>query len=303
MRARGALPVAAALSVLALPALPQGLWGDHGWEDAVSVSDADVNRGRFVALGGVFAEGRIDCVRCHGLDGAGDSSGAFPRLTGQGAWYLYKTLQDYATRVRPNEIMSPVARSLSERDIRDVGAYYAAVSSAPYPPTEEVGLETAQLGGAIAAVGISEQGVPSCASCHGAKGVGDPPVVPYLAGQFAAYTERQLLLWKAGERGGDPLNVMARIAQAMTEEQIRAVALYYSAVRPERVMPDAVAHSGEAAAPTAGQPGEPPTATVERPRSGGPSAEPPADAPNPPGTAQPPYLDPTPDQADPGNSG
>jgi len=249
---------------LAAPAASQGLWDEGGWGDiAPAGAEANVVHGRFVALGGIFGENRIDCVRCHELDGSGNTSGAFPRLTNQSPWYLYKALWDYASGARPNEIMSPIARMLSESEKRNVAAYYASVADAPILAGQAADIGVMQLGGAIAAVGIPEQGVPACTSCHGLAAADTDPTAPYLAGQFAPYLELQLLLWRQGRRDGDPFNVMERIAEAMTEEQIRAVALYYAAARPSELTDAAAAAPAPAIGlpagvlPEAGEPAAP----------------------------------------------
>jgi cytochrome c553 len=238
MRTGAALTLAAALAA-AGPSASQGFWGE-----ALTMSDAapeaDVAAGRFVALGGPFGELRIDCVRCHGLDGAGDGSGAYPRLAGQSAWYLYKTLHDYAAGRRPNPIMGPIAALLSDAQMRDAAAWYAAVEDAPWPEPPAAPTRALQLGGALAA-GAPGTAVPACATCHGAHGRGRYPVNPALAGQPAPYLAHQLRLWREGRRGGDPMDVMALVARSMTDEQIRAVSLYYAAIGPEPPAAPAVA--------------------------------------------------------------
>lgn len=221
------------LATATLPAASQGLLGDLGGtaSEAAAVSESDlINAGRFTAMGGIFGDQRIDCIRCHGLDGLGNSSGAFPRLAGQNAWYLYKTLTDYAAERRPSEVMVPIAQSMTEEEMREVAAYYAAIVAERDAPAPEADVQVLQIGGAIAAVGVPDQGIPACSSCHGAQGEGLPPVNPALAGQFAPYLEHQLLLWKRGLREGDPMDVMERIASAMTPDQIRAVSLYYASI-------------------------------------------------------------------------
>jgi cytochrome c553 len=195
-------------------------------------TEADANRGRLLAIGGLFGELRLGCVQCHGLDGAGNASGAFPRLADQSGWYLYKSLVDYAAGLRPNDIMGPIARTLTDRQMQELAAHYAAIRDAPYPARPEGDARTLQAGGAISAIGLPAQGVPSCRSCHGEDGGGGSLVYPNLGGQFAPYLEHQLKLWKQGRRDGDAMNVMELIAKAMTDEQIRAVSLYYSALRP-----------------------------------------------------------------------
>lgn len=216
--------------------------------------EADPNRGRFIAFGGFHGDLRISCAQCHGMDGAGNSSGAFPRINDQAGWYLYKTLMDYASGLRPSDIMGPIARTLTEQQMQDVAAYYASVKDAPHPPRPEIDVRVRQIGGAIAAAGIPSQGALACNGCHGPNGVGQPPIYPYLAGQYAPYTEHQLMLWKEGRRDGDPMNVMEQIAKAMTPEQIRAVSLYYAAVRPQDVTPSDVRLAPERGAVGGGEP-------------------------------------------------
>jgi cytochrome c553 len=214
----------AAAAAWLIPA--QASAGEHG--------QADPNRGRFIAIGGSTQHQRIACAQCHGIEGSGDFSGAFPRLAGQSEWYIYKSLRDYADGLRPNRVMAPVARTLEDRDMQDVAAFYASVGNAPFPPREELDAQTLQVGGAISAAGIAGQGVPPCAGCHGVDGEGRAPIYPRLAGQYAAYLEHQLHEWKNGRRQGDPANIMELIAKALTDEQIRAVSLYFSSIRPDR---------------------------------------------------------------------
>lgn len=222
----------ASAAALSTPAATQELFGGMGGTAQAEIEPGTVNEGRFDALGGIFGNQRIDCVRCHGLDGAGDPSGAFPRLAGQGAWYLYKTLHDFAAGRRQNEVMTPIARTLTDQQMQALSAYYSALPPEGAWPTAEVDVETLQRGGAIAATGSVRDGVPACAGCHGAEGEGQPPIVPSLAAQSASYLEHQLQEWKAGDRDGDPMGVMEAIARAMSDEQMRAVSLYYSAKPP-----------------------------------------------------------------------
>lgn len=274
----------------------------------------EVNQGRFLSFGGLYGNLRIGCVRCHALDGSGNSSGAFPRLSDQLGWYLYKSLRDYASGLRPSTIMGPIASTLTDQEMQQLAAYYAAAADAPYPAEPRFDTQVVQLGGAIAAAGIPQQGVPACNGCHGRDGVGQAPIYPYLAGQFAPYLKHQLTLWKQGRRRGDPMKIMEMIAKAMTAEQINAVAAYYASLRPKDVTPGdpLVARSTDrttTATPfTTGQTA--PTGPAAAPQPGSPNvvagaepAGPPAPAidfpiglprrPLPP-NALPPYLSPPP---------
>ncbi|MGK7650998.1 c-type cytochrome [Roseovarius sp. B08] len=202
---------------------------------AATVEDAPdddlLELGRLVAMGGAENGGSgMACITCHGGQGAGDGAGSFPRLTGQAAWYTYKQLNDYASGARPNDIMTGIAQRLTEHEREAVAAYYAVVR-APIPqPLGAADQGELQWGGQLAAVGSAEKGIPACVNCHGPQGTGNPPSVPYLAGQYANYMTYQLQLWKEGVRDNDAMNVMSSIAKKMTREDMEAVSEYYNRV-------------------------------------------------------------------------
>jgi cytochrome c553 len=211
-----------------------------GWgTDSVAQDEHDLELGRNVAMGQrAISAPRSACMSCHGLNGAGDSSGAFPRLSGQAAWYLYKQLKDYASGTRPNDVMSPIARTLSDAQMQAVAAYYAGQSApAPEKPRIVKPLDL-QRGAAMASIGVPEKGVAACVNCHGPGNTGLPPSFPYLAGQSASYMRLQLQLWKDGVRKNDPLGVMQHIAKQLSGDEISTLALYLSSLEPpERSTP------------------------------------------------------------------
>lgn len=172
-----------------------------------------------------------DCARCHGRDGAGRGLGAFPKLAGQNEEYLLASLLAYARGTRHSGIMEPVAASLSEQTLRVLAAYYAGL-----PPSAAGGHSGAagasiERGRLIAELGIPEQGVPSCADCHGPRPWSHNPVYPRLAGQYAAYLALQLELFKSGRRGGTPYtHIMNNVAGRLTQAQMLDVTAYYASI-------------------------------------------------------------------------
>ncbi len=68
----------------------------------------------------------VACQACHGLDGIAKLPDA-PNLAGQPAAYLVRELNAYRSGARRNEVMSIAAKPLSDADIRDLAAYYAAI--------------------------------------------------------------------------------------------------------------------------------------------------------------------------------
>jgi cytochrome c553 len=200
-------------------------------EQALVAFRGDAGAGQRVASGGTKAGPGGACFNCHGLRGEGDTSGAFPRLAGQPAYYLFKQLENYADGSRPNDVMTPIAVQLTPDERRDVAAYYATLDATYRVPA---GLDPGlvQAGGTLAAVGSASLGVQSCVSCHGPSGHGLPPDVPYLAGQNVRYLELQLQRWHEGRRTNDPLGVMMDIAKRLPPEQRRAVAVYFASLPP-----------------------------------------------------------------------
>jgi cytochrome c553 len=178
--------------------------------------------------------------------------------------------------------MGPIAAELSDGRMLDAAAYYASLKGVPYPPELRHDEQLVDQGEQIATSGLlQDAGVPACSTCHGDRGLGSSPVYPYLAGQYQPYLERQLRLFKAGRRGGDPLNVMHHIASKLADQQIEAAGAYFASLRPDRTAP------GEAARQTARiKPPEPlpmVTGAVMSPRPGdGDAVIPDASVPAPP---------------------
>lgn len=65
-----------------------------------------------------------------------------------------------------------------------------------------------------------------CMACHGEKGVSSNPIWPNLAGQHQAYLVKQLQDFKKGKLRHSP--VMAPFVAMLTDEEIEAVAYFYS---------------------------------------------------------------------------
>jgi cytochrome c553 len=68
----------------------------------------------------------LQCQTCHGLDGQAKLPEA-PNLAGQNEVYLVKALKDYRSGTRRNDMMSVVTKALSDQDIDNLAAYYAAI--------------------------------------------------------------------------------------------------------------------------------------------------------------------------------
>ncbi len=65
----------------------------------------------------------------------------------------------------------------------------------------------------------------TCAACHGADGNSVIPIYPRLAGQHADYLVQALKDYKSGARSNP---IMASMAAALSEQDIRDLAAYYA---------------------------------------------------------------------------
>jgi len=69
----------------------------------------------------------------------------------------------------------------------------------------------------------------ACSKCHGVNGVSTSPLFPILAGQVPGYIESELRLFRQRGRSDPHARAfMWGIARALTDEQIKGVALYFS---------------------------------------------------------------------------
>jgi cytochrome c553 len=191
------------------------------------IRQPDLGRGAVIAAQGV-PTGVPACAQCHAYNGGSDGSGAFPRIAGQSPSYLEKELHDYASGVRLNAVMAPIAKALSSDDIADVTAYYAS-SNAPYLPLASPDPALIKRGEQLAKFGDAARELQSCDNCHGPGGAGESPAIPYLAGQYARYIAFQLTMWKHGFRNNSP-DAMADVAKRLDKQDIAAVAAYFQQV-------------------------------------------------------------------------
>jgi len=167
------------------------------------------------------------CGACHGPDGNSNSP-AYPNLAGQSAEYITKQLHDFKSGARRNAIMAPNVVGLTDEDMLNLGAYFAAQQPKPRLAKDPQLLVAGQR---LYRGGNPGSGVPACAACHGPNGAGIPVQFPRLAGQHAKYVESQLKHFRSGDRANDGGSMMRVIARRMTDQEIRAVAEFVSGLR------------------------------------------------------------------------
>jgi cytochrome c553 len=167
------------------------------------------------------------CLACHGLNG-NSTSGEWPSLAGQNAHYVAEQLRLFRAGKRNNPVMMPLAMGLSDEDIADLAAYYAAQT----PTGLEADPSFWQAGEKLYRGGDVAKKVPACIACHGPLGRGNAPAVyPALQAQQSVYTQKQLNDYAAGQRPGEKAKIMQTIAKRMSADDIRNVASYIQGMR------------------------------------------------------------------------
>lgn len=98
--------------------------------------------------------------------------------------------------------------------------------SAPFPPLPGGDPALVTRGQGLAKVGSAAKSIPACDNCHVPGGAGEPPAIPYLAGQYGPYIAFELHIWQRGFRKSSP-EAMAQIAKRLDDQDIAALAAYY----------------------------------------------------------------------------
>lgn len=80
----------------------------------------------------------LQCVACHGPVGISPNP-TFPHLAGQNATYLEIQLENFKSGERYHPLMTPVAQSLSRRDIIELSMYYSEIG--PLASARNIGSE------------------------------------------------------------------------------------------------------------------------------------------------------------------
>ncbi|MGZ8095666.1 MAG: c-type cytochrome [Methylosarcina sp.] len=213
----------------------------------------------FAAISNILhAEGKINagkekstsCAGCHGETG-NSAAPNFPKLAQQHASYLVKQLRAFKSGSRQDPIMSPMAMALSEEDMADIGAFYAAqkISSNSMPVLNEDDDEddNPASGSPVKTFTVPElivkgsdlyrngdlaREVSACIACHGPFGEGNKPAAfPALRSQHADYLIKSLTDFKSGARSNNPDNMMHMIAKKMTNDEIKAVSYHISMMK------------------------------------------------------------------------
>jgi cytochrome c553 len=176
-----------------------------------AASAADVEAGRRKSA---------PCATCHGPDGNAVLPGT-PSLAGQPTFFTHWQLIKYRDGRRQDPQMSPFAQNLSDADMGDLAAFYAA-----QPPRARGSL----VDPAKVTAGRPLADRHHCTSCHTPSLTGQQQV-PLLAGQDLAYLLKLLRGFRDGT-ASDLDGTMTMAARPLTVEEVEALAHYLASLTP-----------------------------------------------------------------------
>lgn len=160
------------------------------------------------------------CASCHGINGRSFKVN-YPILAGQAAPYVLRQLRDYKQGLRHDPNMDAIVPQLSEADMRDLAAFFAAQkpssSSSESDPTK-----------AIRGKKIAERA--QCMSCHIGGTGSSGRQFPRIQGQHRNYMVKQLKDFRDGRRANDR-GIMHRIAQSLTDADIEDLSSHFASIR------------------------------------------------------------------------
>lgn len=156
------------------------------------------------------------CAACHG-PGGHSSMAEVPSLVGQPAYYLTLQLTLFRDKQRESGPMSPIAANLSDSEIQELGAYFAALPPAESPGGQDNG--QAREGERLAQAN-------HCASCHLATYAGQNQI-PRLAGQREDYLLKAMKDYRDGKRSGFD-GTMTEVLHGLPDRDLADLAHYLS---------------------------------------------------------------------------
>lgn len=179
---------------------------------------------------GDTAQGRAlaetHCAACHGLDGNATASPEFPKIGGLQFEYIAYELKEYRENRRISAIMQPLAAPLTDTQITNLAAHFAAQTPTSGTATRP---DLLALGKRLYFEGNSVSGVPSCDGCHEEDGHGSARF-PRIAGQNPLYIIDEFKRYVLGQRKFGK-KVMRTVAERLTEQEVRAIAEFTATLK------------------------------------------------------------------------
>ena len=157
------------------------------------------------------------CTACHGAKGISSTRNT-PSLAGQPDIFTQYQLVFMRDGGRQPGVMQAVVKNLTDDNIRDLGAYYAALPPPPALATKsEVVIDTEKVTGLLTS--------RHCDSCHKPDFAGQGESAR-LAGQRPEYLKKALIDFRTGVRRGRGMGAMIEVSVTLHEQEIDMIAAY-----------------------------------------------------------------------------
>lgn len=162
------------------------------------------------------------CSNCHGAGGHSKSP-TFPRLAAQQAPYIVAQIKAFRAHTRgepaAHDYMFGMVALFDDATAEALARFFSRQPAAAGTPGDP---RLTAEGKRLFESGAAKQGVPACATCHGADAHGNG-IFPRLAGQHAPYIVKQLQAIQSRMRQSP---IMHGIIKNLTPAQMNAVAVY-----------------------------------------------------------------------------
>jgi cytochrome c553 len=168
------------------------------------------------------------CAKCHGDAGVSDDPDDV-NIAGMSASYAFKQLKDFQAKKRNDKDMYKKTKKLDDSQLADLAAWYATLE----PPKPAADRKMTSEVRKLIIHGDPERLLKACSACHGRKGQGGQFDHPALTGQNEVYLVDSMTAFQDGDRTNDIYSRMRYVSEVLTEEEIEALASYYSADLPE----------------------------------------------------------------------
>jgi cytochrome c553 len=155
------------------------------------------------------------CTACHGVKGISSIAGT-PSLAAQPDIFTQYQLVFMRDGGRNPGVMQAIVKNLTDENIREIGAYYAALPPPPaYPVRHGVDNEK------VAAILRPRH----CDSCHKQDFSGQGESAR-LAGQRPEYLAKALADFRTGARRGRGMGAMIEVSVTLHDEDVQMIATY-----------------------------------------------------------------------------
>ncbi len=186
------------------------------------------------------------CAGCHGEFGQGGKQGKYPRLAGLPKNYIFRELQLFRNRHRPNMDMIEYIddRQMPDDDAWDIAQYLSEIKLKTKLPPADIhapGFDAYQrlldskhlMQVPLYRKGNIKRGKKlfnrECKGCHGREGVGKGDV-PMLSGQYTQYLKKQIEHYEKKIRIHDASDPDEDFFKDFSEQELDDIWAYLSIV-------------------------------------------------------------------------